>query len=91
MRTRVDASTKNNEIRVPGAKGPLSTEEPPVRVMTEKEYDMEQCEALLKNTLIQLAILSAIHWKWAVTVPLLSQVFMSPMKLYTSEVICFVT
>lgn len=72
---------------VPKPKVPFSDEEAGVKEMTEKEYDLEQWQGLLKNTAIQLAIMLFLHYKWAVTVPLLTQLVLSPIKMYTNELV----
>lgn len=87
LRQRIEASGKATQITVKAAKSAWApSEEPEERKMSEKDYDMEQWNTLFKGTVTQLLILGAIHWKWEVTVPLLSQVLMSPLKLYGSEV-----
>ncbi len=82
---RQNSEASRKQIVVPAVKSPMQTEEPEPRRMTVYEYDMEQWASAQKSNAIQLLILGVIHYKWAVAIPLVTQLILGPMKVATSE------
>jgi hypothetical protein len=52
--------------------------------MTVREYDYSEFKKALQQTLISIAIVSFLHWKWAICPPLFIQCFMTPSTLYST-------
>jgi hypothetical protein len=52
---------------------------------TVYQYDSDQWSAALKANVMQLLILGFIHYKWTIAVPLLTQLILGPIKLFSSE------
>lgn len=49
-----------------------------------REYDYSEFKKALQQTLISVAIVSFLHWKWAICPPLFIQCFMMPSTLYSA-------
>jgi hypothetical protein len=60
-------NTAKTKVNIPKT----ATEEE--RTVTEGQYDREEAEKAIKSALITLAIVSAIHYYWGTTQPLIFQ------------------
>jgi hypothetical protein len=61
-----------------------AAEPQPAQEMTVREYDYSEFKKALQQTLISIAIVSFLHWKWAICPPLFIQCFMTPSTLYSN-------
>jgi len=57
--------------------------------VTIEEYDQGEVYRLLQQLALRVAAMVFIHWKWAVTVPLVLQALITPLTLYKDKLIQF--
>jgi len=56
----------------------------PSKECTPKEYDMTKLQEQAKQALMSFCILGGVYYKWGYLLPLVLQIFMTPMQLYES-------
>mmetsp|Transcript_9168 Transcript_9168/g.16281 ORF Transcript_9168/g.16281 Transcript_9168/m.16281 type:complete len:192 (-) Transcript_9168:47-622(-) len=83
LRQRIKAEANQTKITVPVAPkfGEVPPEKPEEEVITIEDYDLSQLQALLKKTLIGVAVCGFMHWKWGLNPPLFMQAVLNPFQM----------
>merc|ERR1719221_2487876 len=82
--SKINALEDNGtKIKIPEVKQ-LGQVVAPEKMQTPKEYDMTAWGEQLKQAVMGAVILGGVYYKWRYVMPLVLQVFMTPIKLYES-------
>eukprot|EP00927_Polykrikos_kofoidii_P086907 TRINITY_DN9876_c0_g1_i1.p1 TRINITY_DN9876_c0_g1~~TRINITY_DN9876_c0_g1_i1.p1 ORF type:complete len:253 (+),score=54.74 TRINITY_DN9876_c0_g1_i1:57-761(+) len=81
---KIDGMIDDGEkLRIPEVKqfGQVVT---PATEQTVKQYDMSKLQEQVKQAVMGAGVLGCVYYKWQYVMPLVLQVFMTPLQLYES-------
>jgi len=91
IRHQISAAKDQTKINVPkGSKfGQPSPTPGETETVTIQEYDTKELDRLLQQLVLRVSVMLFIHWKWAITVPLVLQLVTVGFSLWKEKLVQF--